>query len=145
VNIAINLRIGRAVAQASQRGGPGSRLDQSKWVEFVMDSGTGTCSSPSSSVLPCQYQPTVVLHTHNRRVDGRSSETQSRPIDMNNHLSIPYKAGIYRPTEETNSFSSTALLHEVTRNNCIIITGGLFSLQLWLMKQRQLSSRPGYA
>jgi hypothetical protein len=114
VNTAINLRIGRAVAQASQRGGPGSRLDQSKWVEFVMDSGTGTCSSPSSSVLPCQYQPTVVLHTlficrmNNRRVDGRNSETQSRPIDMNNHLSIPYKAGIYRPTEETNSFSSNS-------------------------------------
>jgi hypothetical protein len=52
-------------------------------------SGTGTRLSTSSSVFSCQYQSTVARHAHvlwgmnNRPVGGRSSETQSHPIDMN--------------------------------------------------------------
>jgi hypothetical protein len=45
--------------------------------------------SPSYSIFPCQYHSTVAHHAHiifwgmkNRLFGGRSSETQSHPIDM---------------------------------------------------------------
>jgi hypothetical protein len=49
---------------------------------------TGTGFPSSSSVFPCQYYCTMAVHTHitwrinKMHVAGRSSETQSHPIDM---------------------------------------------------------------
>jgi hypothetical protein len=53
-------------------------------------SATKTDFSPSSLVFPCRYHFTGSLYSYiiqgvnNRPVGGRSSETQSHPIDMNN-------------------------------------------------------------
>jgi hypothetical protein len=53
-------------------------------------SGKGTGFSTPSSVFPSQYHSTVDLHAHisygvnNRSIGGRSSETQSHLVDMNN-------------------------------------------------------------
>jgi hypothetical protein len=55
-------------------------------------SGTGTDSSKSSPVFPCQYYSTVALRIHiiwrmsSRPVGVRSSETSSNPIEMNNNI-----------------------------------------------------------
>jgi hypothetical protein len=53
-------------------------------------SDTGRGFSPRFSNFPCQYHSTMFLHTHtsswvnNRPVGGRSSQTWSHPITMNN-------------------------------------------------------------
>jgi hypothetical protein len=45
----------------------------------------GQVSLPSCSV-PCQYHPTMTLHTRHLVDDGRSSETHSHLIDMNKNI-----------------------------------------------------------
>jgi hypothetical protein len=55
--------------------------------------GTGAGFCQSCSVFPCQYNSTVILHTHiiwginNSSVGSRSSERWSHSIDMNNKKS----------------------------------------------------------
>jgi hypothetical protein len=67
---------------------------QSVHLGFVVDEGAveQVCVR-SSSVFSCQHHSTLALHTHTSTGDelcGRSSETYSHPIDMNNKKSIPF-------------------------------------------------------
>jgi hypothetical protein len=78
-------------------------------------SGTGTDSSPSSSVFACQYHSTVALCSHllgmnNRIVGGRTSETYTLSIDVNNSVIHNLRVSKNHTVLEDRSASTSNLL-----------------------------------
>jgi hypothetical protein len=79
-------------------------------------SGSRTWFSPRSSVFHCQYHSAVTTYSYitcwikNRPVVGRSSETQSLPIDMNNNVDITWTKQARKDTPKPGKYVSGRLV-----------------------------------